>query len=197
MSTFNEQSTVGPEPKANQEGSSTPFERALDFVLEVKGGYTNDPVDRGGATNKGILQRVYDRYRKAEGLRPADVRHILNIEVEEIYRDVYWLEGDCDRLPWPVNLVHFDACVNTGVTQAARFLQRAVGADPDGRIGPKTLEALRSLLTRETPLAGAERLLLRREPFYRRLVQVDPSQKRFLQGWLNRVEKLKTTSGIA
>ena len=197
MSTLNKQSTVGPEPKANQEGSSTPFERALDFVLEVEGGYTNDSVDRGGATNKGILQRVYDRYRKAEGLRPADVRHILNIEVEEIYRDNYWLEGDCDRLPWPVNLVHFDACVNTGVTQAARFLQRSAGAEPDGRIGPKTMEALRSLLTRETPLAVAERLLRRREPLYRRLVQVDPSQKRFLQGWLNRVEKLKTTSGIA
>jgi lysozyme family protein len=173
------------------------FERALDFVLEVEGGYTNDPVDRGGATNKGILQRVYDRYRKAEGLRPADVRDILNVEVEEIYKDNYWLEGDCDRLPWPVNLVHFDACVNTGVTQAARFLQRSVGAEPDGRIGPKTLEALRSLLTRETPLAVAERLLLRREPFYRRLAAVDPSQKRFLQGWLNRVEKLKATSGIA
>ncbi len=197
MSTLNKQSTVGPEPKAKQEGSSTPFQRALAFVLEVEGGYTNDPVDRGGATNKGILQRVYDIYRKAEGLRSADVRHILNIEVEEIYRDAYWLEGDCDRLPWPVSLVHFDACVNTGVTQAARFLQRSVGAEPDGRIGPKTLEALRSLLTRETPLAVAERLLLRREPFYRRLVQVDPSQKRFLQGWLNRVEKLKTTSGIA
>jgi lysozyme family protein len=96
-----------------------------------------------------------------------------------------------------VSLVHFDACVNTGVTQAARFLQRSVGAEPDGRIGPKTLEAFRSLLTRETPLAVAERLLLRRGPFYRRLVQVDPSQKRFLQGWLSRVEKLKTTSGIA
>ena len=197
MSTLNKQSTVGPEPKANQEGSSTPFQRALEFVLKVEGGYTNDPVDRGGATNKGILQRVYDIYRKAEGLRPADVRHILNIEVEEIYRDAYWLEGDCDRLPWPVSLVHFDACVNTGVTQAAKFLQRSVCAEPDGRIGPKTLEALRSLLTREAPLAVAERLLLRREPFYRRLVQVDPSQKRFLQGWLNRVEKLKTTSGIA
>ena len=197
MSKLNEQTTVGPEPKANQEGSMTPFQRALAFVLKVEGGYTNDPVDRGGATNKGILQRVYDIYRKAEGLRPADVRHILNIEVEEIYRDAYWLEGDCDRLPWPVSLVHFDACVNTGVTQAARFLQRSVGAEPDGRIGPKTLEALRALLERETPLAVAERLVRRREPFYRRLAEVDPTQNRFLQGWLNRVEKLKTASGIA
>ncbi len=163
----------------------------------MEGGYTNDPVDRGGATNKGILQRVYDIYRKAEGLRPADVRHILKIKVEEIYRGAYWLEGDCDRLPWPVSLVHFDACVKTGVTQAARFSQRSVGAEPDGRIGPKTLEAVRSLVTREAPLAVAERLVSRREPFYRRLAQVDPSQKRFLQGCLNRVEKLKTTSGIA
>jgi lysozyme family protein len=197
MSTLNEQAAVAPEPKANQEGSTPPFRRALAFVLKVEGGYTNDPVDRGGATNKGILQRVYDTYRKAEGLRPADVRRILDIEVEEIYRDAYWLEGDCDRMAWPVSLVHFDACVNTGVTQAAKFLQRSVGAEPDGRIGPKTLAALRAVLERETPLALAERLVRRREPFYRRLAEADPTQNRFLQGWLNRVEKLKTASGIA
>ena len=197
MSTLNEQAAVDPEPKANQEGSTPPFRRALAFVLKVEGGYTNDPVDRGGATNKGILQRVYDTYRKAEGLRPADVRRILDIEVEEIYRDAYWLEGDCDRMAWPVSLVHFDACVNTGVTQAAKFLQRSVGAEPDGRIGPKTLAALRAVLERETPLALAERLVRRREPFYRRLAEADPTQNRFLQGWLTRVEKLKTASGIA
>ena len=107
------------------------------------------------------------------------------------YRDAYWLEGDCDRLPWPVSLVHFDACVNTGVTQAARFLQRSVGAEPDGRIGPKTLDAVRAALEKHAPLALAERLVRRREPFYRRLAVVDPRQKRFLQGWLNRVSSLK------
>jgi lysozyme family protein len=164
---------------------------------EAEGGYTNHPADRGGPTNKGILQREYDQYRRRKGLPAADVRDILQTEVEDIYLHDYWLAGRCDRMPWPVSLAHFDACVNTGVTQAARFLQRSVGADPDGRIGPKTLEALRALLERETPLAVAERLVRRREPFYRRLAEVDPTQNRFLQGWLNRVEKLKTTSGIA
>jgi lysozyme family protein len=167
------------------------FEKALGFVLGAEGGYTDDPADRGGATNKGITQSEYTDWLRRQHLPLRSVRHILNIEVEEIYRDAYWLEGDCDRLPWPVNLVHFDACVNTGVTQAARFLPRSVDAEPDGQIGPKTLEALRALLERETPLAVAERLVRRREPFYRRLAQVDPTQNRFLQGWLNRVSFLK------
>jgi lysozyme family protein len=139
MSTLNEQAAVAPEPKSNQEGSTPPFRRALAFVLKVEGGYTNDPVDRGGATNKGILQRLYDTYRKAEGLRPADVRRILDIEVEEIYRDAYLLEGDCDRMAWPVSLVHFDACVNTGVTQAAKFLQRSVAPNPTVGSAPRHL----------------------------------------------------------
>jgi len=43
----------------------------------------------------------------------------------------------------------------------------------------------------------AERLVDQRVPFYRRLVENDVSQARFLEGWLNRVEKLKTASGIA
>ena len=71
-----------------------------------------------------------------------------------------------------------------------------MGAEPDGRIGPKTLEALRTLLERETLLVVAERLVRRREPFYRRLAEVDRTQNRFLQGE-EPVGKLKTTSGIA
>jgi lysozyme family protein len=166
------------------------FPRAFAFVLKAEGGYTNNPADRGGPTNKGILQREYDRYRHKKELPPADVRGILPAEVEDIYLHDYWLAGRCDRMPWPVSLAHFDACVNTGVTQAAKFLQRTVGTRDDGLIGPLTLGALSAALECESPGALATRLARQRTGFYRKLARRDPEQRVFLRGWLNRVSSL-------
>jgi lysozyme family protein len=169
---------------------SADFQRALAFVLKAEGGYTNHPSDRGGPTNKGILQREYDQYRRDNGLPSADVRDILNAEVEDIYLHDYWLAGRCDRMPWPVSLAHFDACVNVGVAQAAKFLQRIVGTRDDGVVGPLTLAALTSALECASPGALAGRLARQRVPFYRHLAKRDPEQRVFLSGWLNRLEKL-------
>ncbi len=166
------------------------FQRALAFVLKAEGGYTNHPADRGGPTNKGVLQREYDKYRRENGLPSTDVRDILNTEVEDIYLHDYWLAGRCDRMPWPVSLAHFDACVNVGVAQVAKFLQRIVGARHDGVVGPLTLGALTSALERESPGALAARLARQRVAFYRGLAKRDPEQRVFLSGWLNRVEGL-------
>jgi lysozyme family protein len=93
-------------------------------------------------------------------------------------------------MPWPVSLAHFDACVNVGVGQAAKFLQRAVGTREDGVVGPLTLRVLTSALERESPGALAARLARQRIPFYRELAKRDPKQRVFLHGWLNRVEAL-------
>ncbi len=166
------------------------FQRALAFVLKAEGGYTNHPADRGGPTNKGILQREYDQYRRRKGLPTADVRDILNAEVEDIYLHDYWFAGRCDRMPWPVSLAHFDACVNTGVTQAAKFLQRTVRTRSDGLIGPLTLGALTAAVERESAGALAGRLARQRIAFYRELARHDPEQRAFLKGWLNRVGML-------
>ncbi len=90
-------------------------------------------------------------------------------------------------MPWPVSLAHFDACVNTGVAQGAKFLQRTVGTRDDGMVGPLTLGALTAALERESPGALAVRLARQRIPFYRDLAMHDPEQRVFLKGWLNRV----------
>ncbi len=162
-------------------------------MLKAEGGYTNHPADRGGPTNKGILQREYDQYCRRKGLPAADVQDILQSEVEDIYLHDYWLAGRCDRMSWPVSLAHFDSCVNTGVTQAAKFLQRTVGTRSDGLIGPLTLGALTAALKRESPGALAGRLACQRIAFYRELAKREPEQRVFLQGWLNRVSSLVVT----
>lgn len=45
------------------------FAEALPFVLRWEGGFVDDPDDRGGLTNKRVIQRVYDAYRDDRGLK--------------------------------------------------------------------------------------------------------------------------------
>jgi lysozyme family protein len=131
---------------------SAEFERALAFVLGVEGGYTNDPSDHGGATNKGITQREYTEWLRLNRLPKRSVADILNADARENYWSDYWLEGRCNWMPWPLCLAHFDACVNVGVGQAAKFLQRALGCKDDGAIGPVTLTGLRGALEKNRPV---------------------------------------------
>jgi hypothetical protein len=62
------------------------FARSLAKVLVHEGGYSNHPQDPGGATMKGVTQRVYDEYRRSIGVPVAPVRNISNSELEAIYR---------------------------------------------------------------------------------------------------------------
>lgn len=162
------------------------FPEALATVLASEGGYVDHPADRGGATNRGVTQGVYDAHRRARGLPIRSVRDITDAEVAEIYMARYWVPAKCGVLPWPASLCHFDAAVNSGVRQAAVLLQRAVGVAEDGVIGPQTLAAVQR--------AGRARLLARmwtgRLDFYRRIVAGDASQMVFLRGWENRVVDL-------
>ncbi len=159
------------------------FAQALPVVLRFEGGFVDDPVDRGGATNFGVTQKVYDAYRVKHRLGKVSVRDITTEEVESIYHTGYWLKGKCDALPWPASLCHFDATVNHGPRNAAKLLQRAVGAVPDGKIGPHTREAIGRVPTYRL----TEHLLWERVRFYLKIVQRRPEQKRFIVGWLGRV----------
>jgi len=49
------------------------FATCLGKVLKHEGGYVNHPKDPGGATNKGVIQRTYDTWRKSMGLAPRSV----------------------------------------------------------------------------------------------------------------------------
>lgn len=167
------------------------FTTALPFVLRMEGGYVNDPVDRGGATNKGITQATYSSWLSTQGRPSRPVREITDEEVEQIYHLCYWLPAKCDALPWPASAAVFDAAVNHGVSRATRMLQEALLVKVDGIIGPATLAAAEGA----DPHQLVGELLWVRVDFYYRISRGD--QVKFLRGWLRRLLHLRKEVGLA
>lgn len=170
----------------------TAFEAALPFVLRWEGGFVDHRADPGGRTNQGVTQRVYDAWRRRQGLAQRDVKLIEGDEVRRIYEAGYWVPPRCDLLVSPLALVQFDTAVNMGAGRAVRFLQRAAGCDDDGDFGPITERAVARSDAGALVVAYCDL----REAFYRRIVQNKPSQAVFLKGWMNRLNSLRRECGL-
>lgn len=157
---------------------SDKFLRAVDFTLRWEGSeFEDDPDDAGGATKFGIDSRSHPG---------VDIRHLTRDGAIAIYHNEYWNKMRCEELPSPVAEVVFDIGVNNGTGRAAKWLQREVGTEPDGVIGPFTIEATNLKDPREV----AMHLALRRDAFYEEIAR--GRQAKFLNGWLNRNADLKT-----
>lgn len=166
------------------------FATCLPLILRYEGGYVNDPADHGGATNYGITQRVYDAWRESVGRPAQSVRVILSDEVAAIYERDYWKVVGADEMPAPLDLVCFDAAVNSGPKRAVVWLQRALGVADDGVVGPRTWAALRAA----EPVALAGRCIDQREASLRKFATA-PGQAKFLNGWLRRTKDLRGRCG--
>ena len=118
------------------------LETALKHVLVHEGGYVNHQKEPGGATNRGVTQRVYDAYRDRHRKPRRSVRAIEADEVADIYKRQYWDAVRGDDLPSGLDYAVFDYAVNSGPRRAAQDLQRELGVAVDGVIGNVTLAAV-------------------------------------------------------
>lgn len=159
----------------------TSFER----VIKSEGGYVNDPHDHGGETNWGVTRAAWGEYL-GRPIHDGEMRSLLVEAVEPFYKDRYWNVCRCDELPSGIDYVVFDLAVNAGPGRAIRFLQRSVGAVEDGVLGPKTMAAVASA----NPAQVLERFTEAKQAFYRGIVKREPSQQRFINGWLARVDQV-------
>lgn len=164
------------------------FEAALGIVLKFEGKYVNDPSDRGGETNFGITQTTYNEYRDSIGEPRNPVKEITDIEVSEIYESRYWNACHCDDLSDELAICVFDTAVNTGNSRAIKLLQATLDIDTDGIFGANTSKAIEGADQKSL----AFEYLARRMRFYENLAAQNPSQQKFLKGWTNRVNQLKT-----
>jgi lysozyme family protein len=159
-------------------------DQIIDAIIEREGGFVNDPVDRGGATKFGITAGTLGSFRGyTQPASAEEVRQLSVHEAREIYRQQYIVKPgfaliDDDGLRSQL----VDDGVLSGPRAAIVTLQAALGVKPDGLIGPQTVAAANAAdavsLRRHLAVARAIRLA--------RIVQKDPTQSRFIVGWLTR-----------
>jgi len=118
------------------------FDACLKLVFVNEGGFSDDIRDPGRATQFGVTQATLSAWR-GHPVTPAEVQRLTQAEAAQIYRANYWTPVRGDDLPAGVDLAVMDYAVNSGTRTAIRALQKVVGAEPDGALGPMTLSAVK------------------------------------------------------
>lgn len=189
--------------------------RMISTLLELEGGYGNNPHDKGGETKYGITKNSYPH---------LDIKNLTKADAVEIYkRD--WLE----RYSGLYNSIyaHLEACgtddksavnvyfsptffcfaVNAGTQRAVRFLQNAINEtsknirkqlfiSEDGLWGPQSSAALQTVIYQDgndTPTNEISRALNIAARFKENALRHyyflahKPDQRQFLYSWVGRL----------
>lgn len=178
-------------------------------LMRTEGGYVDAADDHGGPTKYGVslrflagegklnpaLRAAYDVDHDGD-LDRLDIRALTVAGAEALYRTCFWHRPGFDALPQPFDAALFDQGVNGSCRVAVKLLQRALNRfsrralDADGSLGPMTLATLRSVLGGPDGPALLPELRMQAARRYTAIVADDPSQRRFIAGWLNRAEEL-------
>ncbi|MDR2067383.1 MAG: hypothetical protein LBP41_00110 [Holosporaceae bacterium] len=158
---------------------SSKFLKAFEYLMYHEGGYVNDKQDAGGETKFGISKRSYPH---------LDIKNLTQDQARQIYFADFWLKIKCeDIVDENVAIKLFDLAVHAGIPQAVKLIQRALRAagtqvTEDGIIGSATLAAVNK--ADQTDLLAA--LKSEAAGYYRLIANANPSQQRFIEGWLSR-----------
>jgi lysozyme family protein len=140
------------------------FEDAFARLIGHEGGLSMRREDRGNWTGGKI----------GEGELKGTKYGIL-----QIYRTRYWAPAGCDMVPEQIKFPLFDLAVNSGPGRAARLLQRAVGAEEDGSVGPMTVMSILNM--------PPDKVLRRLDAHRLLLMANDPAWPTYGRSWVIRV----------
>jgi len=167
---------------------SRAYDHAWAFLHKWEGDLVDHPADPGGITRHGVSLRFLKTIRP--DATAQTIRDLTEAEAKEIARDHFWRPVQADSLPPGLALLTFDMAYNAGPGRSVRFLQQAVGAVADGRIGPVTI----GLAKQADQRAACLEFTARRNVYYGSL----NTFKTFGLGWMRRsADALAEALGLA
>lgn len=184
------------------------FDVIFEKTMGHEGGYSNDPVDRGGETYKGIARnyhpswegwKIIDNTKKSPKF-PLNLKSIneLDILVKKFYKSTFFDVFMGDNMPHALAEEMFDTGVNMGVGRAVKFLQKALNVlnknqsfypdiVEDGAFGPNTYNVLMKAVNNGLLSHIVKIINILQGMHYIEYATKSPTQERFMKGWLNRV----------
>ncbi len=157
------------------------------IILKWEGGFTNDPDDLGGATNKGVTMATYTQYRKSKGLSlPAidDLKSICSYEWMDILKTLYWNRWKADSIAnQAIANIVVDWVWASGIHGIKRP-QRLLSVEDDGVVGAVTLGALNGYRDQRQLF---DKIKADRVKYIDEICIKRPANNKFRRGWLNRI----------
>jgi Putative secretion activating protein len=173
-----------------------PRQMIRGMIERWEGGFQAHPNDVGNyvngrliGTNMGVTPAALAAYRgvPATTITQAEMRAMSIEEAVAIGYQNYFVAPGFDRLPYSKLVEHyFDFGWGSGPVTAIRYLQRQVGADVDGVMGPQTIERYVAYVSNKAHRAALVEAVETRLAFFRRICDQRPANRVFLNGWLRR-----------
>ena len=181
-------------------------------ILKWEGGFVNDPLDRGGATNMGVTiatwkQVGYDK--DCDGDIDVQDLKLLTVDnvINKVLKPFYWDRWKADQINnQSIANILVDWVWGSGKWGIIKP-QQLLGVTADGLVGPKTLAAINDYADQKELF---NKIFQIRVDFIKNLVNTSVSnyeknlgrkatedelkkntQKRFLNGWMNRLNDFK------
>jgi len=162
------------------------FKEAAEKILDIEGGYVNDPDDYGRETNRGICKREYPE---------EDIKNLTKDRVLFLFKRDCWDKVSLDFVRnQQVAEEIFDLAAQLGWHRAAKkiqeimnFLEMCSGSGIqlkiDGLIGPKTIGIINSY---RYQLSIVKCLNGEQYEHYEKEATENPRQRKYIDGWLKR-----------
>ena len=177
--------------------------KLINMILQREGGYSSgkdskSSGDLGGETYRGITRKNFPKWsgwKIVDKNKPLKYNQIIkNAQLEDDVRQFYY-----EQFYTPMKIDNINSLlisghllchgVNAGIGNAVKLLQQAINQaysvkiKVDGIIGNITL----SYANGDKKDEVAQDFIQQRIQYYKNIVVKKPSQKKFLNGWLNRV----------
>ena len=165
----------------------------IPFIMKWEGGFVNDPADLGGATNRGVTLKTWQKLgydKNGDGVINVEDLKLITEEdmVERVLRPHYWNRWQADRIR-NQSIAHLlvDWLWTSG-TVGITIPQGVLGVVQDGVVGEITLAAVNNYPAQQELF---ERIQAERVAYIERICTSRPANNRFKKGWLNRLNDIK------